>query len=69
MNSIENEYHFLLICPLYTDLRRNYLKQYYCHWPTLNKFDKLMTSNNKKEILNLSKFIYFATKLRDNTDN
>ena len=36
MNTIENEYHFLLICPLYTDLRRSYLKPYYCHWPTLN---------------------------------
>ena len=69
MNTIENEYHFLLICPLYTDLRRNYLKPYYCHWPTLNKFDKLMASKNKNEILNLSKFIYFAAKLRDDTEN
>ena len=69
MNTIENAYHFLLICPLYIHLRRNYLKPYYCHWPTLNKFDKLMASKNKNEIPNLSKFIYFAAKLRDDTEN
>ena len=33
-NTIENEYHFLLVCPLYQDLRRKFLKAYYCSWPT-----------------------------------
>ena len=63
-NNIENEYHFLLICPLYRDLRRKYLKSYYCQWPTLNKFDDLMCKTNKNTILNVAKYIYFASQLR-----
>ena len=62
--AIENEYHFLMTCDLYKDLRNKYFKQYYRRWPTLNKFDKLMSSSNKTEILKLSKYVYFATKLR-----
>ena len=43
MNTIENEYHFLLVCPFYADLRRKYLSPYYCRWPTLNKFKSFKT--------------------------
>ena len=67
-NFVENEYHFLLVCPLYRELRKNYFKSYYCKWPTLNKFDQLMSSTSKNELRNLSKYIYFATKLRDEND-
>ena len=67
-DAIENEYHFLLACPQYLDIRRKYLRRYYWSWPTLNKFDTLMTSTNKNEILNLSKFVYYATKLRNELD-
>lgn len=65
LNMVENEYHFLLVCPLYRDLRKKYLQNYYCHWPTLNKFDDLMRRNSKSTVLNLSKFLHFATKLRN----
>jgi hypothetical protein len=64
MNILENEYHFLLVCPKYRELRRKYLKNYYCHWPTLTKFKNLMSSTSNATIISLSKFIYFATKLR-----
>ena len=64
MNVVEDEYHFLLTCPIYRDLRIKYLKTCYCRWPTLNKFDRLMATTNKTEILNLSKYIFFASKLR-----
>jgi hypothetical protein len=30
----------------------------------MNQFDHLMMTKNKKEIANLSKYIYFANKLR-----
>ena len=68
MDFIENEFHFLLVCPLYKDLMKKYLKPYYCRWPTLNKFDKLMSTSNKTETLNLAKYVYYATKLRDEND-
>ena len=38
-NRIENEYHFLLCCPKYIEIRRKYLGSY--HWPTVNKFNNL----------------------------
>ena len=63
-NHIENEYHFLLICHLYRDIRKTYLEPYYCQWPTLNKFDDLMSKINKTAVLNLAKYIYFASRLR-----
>ena len=64
MSMIENEYHFLLVCPLYAELRRKFLKAYFCHWPNMNKFDNLMMSNSKQIILNVAKFIYYAFEMR-----
>ena len=51
LDMVENEYHFLLVCPFYRDLRRKYFKTYYCQWPTINKFDDLM-SKKSKPVLN-----------------
>lgn len=66
--SVESEYHFLLVCPYYVELRNKYFKRYYCHWPNLNKFNSLMT-NSKQITLNLSKFIYYASRLRQDRLN
>ena len=60
MNTIENEYHFPLVCPFYADLRRKYLSPYYCRWPTLNKFKSLMQNKTDTTVNKLSKFIYYA---------
>jgi len=46
MNMIENEYHFLLVCPFYQDLRRKYLPNSYCSWPSTHKFVALITTNS-----------------------
>ena len=64
---VESEYHFLLVCPLYRELRQKYMKSYYCRWPTLNKFDSLMSADNKRTILSLAKYIYYASELRRNS--
>ena len=50
LKAIENEYHFLLVCPLYRDIRKQYLTSYYCSWPTINKFETLLSKQNKKVI-------------------
>ena len=63
-NQVEDEYHFLLLCPAYRELRRKYFKPYFCHWPTINKFEALMSATTKKAISKLAHFIYFASKLR-----
>lgn len=67
MGVIENEYHFLLACPKYYDLRNKLLKPYFCHWPTIHKFKSLLSTTNINELINLSKYIYFAFKRRNIT--
>ena len=64
MNKVEDEYHFLLVCPHYRELRSKYFKPYFCHWPTMNKFESLLSTLHKKTICNVAKFIYFANKKR-----
>lgn len=64
MNVLENEFHFLLVCPKYYNIRRQFLKPYFCSWPTLHKLEILLSSKNRKTLYNLSKFLYFAFKER-----
>ena len=62
LNVVESEYHFLLVCPLYGDLRRKYFSPYFCHWPSLLKFENLMSSQSKRVQMNIAKFTYAAEK-------
>ena len=64
MQVIENEYHFLLVCPKYSVIRQLYFKPYFNRWPTINKFEALMTTTSIKTMCNLSKYVYFALQLR-----
>ena len=64
MNTVENEYRLLLVCPKYANLRKEYLTNYYCRWPSLEKFKNLMSSKSQNNLINLSKYIYFASELR-----
>lgn len=65
MHQVESEYHFLLVCPYYNDIRNTYLPRYYCSWPTINKFRTLMNSTPKSKLVNLAKYIYLATSKRN----
>ena len=38
------------------------------HWPTINKFETLLSKQNKKVTTNLSKYIYHAINLRNLLD-
>jgi hypothetical protein len=67
MNVIETEYHFLLVCPKHSDLRKRFFKPYFCRWPNLQKFESIMSSGSTKMINNLAKFVHFAFKSRNNT--
>ena len=35
---LEDEYHFIIKCPLYQDIRTQYIKEYYCIKPNMAKF-------------------------------
>ena len=55
---VENEYHFLLVCPIYTQLRRKFLPRFCWSFVNINKFKNIMCSNFEHSILNLAKFIF-----------
>ena len=63
-DTIESEYHFLLVCPLYNHLREVNIPRKFYHNPTLNKFNVLMASRNDGVIKGLATFIYYGMKLR-----
>lgn len=65
MNQVESEYHFLLICPFYRELRLTLLDNYYYTWPNMNKFNKLMSTTKRSVIIKLAKFVYLALKKRN----
>jgi len=64
IHMIENEYHFLLVCPSYTELRNTHIPRYYRTWPTITKFKLLINTNSEIKILNLATFLYHAFKMR-----
>ena len=63
-NSIEDEFHFCLICPFYNDLRVKYLPKYFYSAPSYDKFNRLLMSESAAVIRNLSKYVFFAMKKR-----
>ena len=64
-NAVESEYHFVMCCSRYSSIRSKYLGQ--CSWPTLQKFNALMSNKSKKYMFNLAKYIKEALCLRQNT--
>ena len=64
-DSLEDEFHFLLECPLYSDLRKLYIKKYYwCH-PNIIKFTELLSSENENVVRKLGLFIYKSFEERN----
>ena len=62
---LEDEFHFILECPLYSDLRQNYIQRYYWQRANMPKFIQLMTSESVRVIKNLAMFIEKAFKKRE----
>ena len=49
-NVLEDEYHFVIECSLYKELRDKYIPKYYWLRPSMFKFVQLMKSNKEKVI-------------------
>ena len=66
MNCVENEIHFLLVCPLYHNLRLKYIliSEHQGFSQSYNNFIKIMSSENEKVIRNLALLVYKAFQLR-----
>ena len=65
LREIEDEYHFVLICPAFSDLREKYIKSYYYKKPSFFKLVQLFSTYNFKTIYKLSQYLLRATKQRE----
>ena len=63
-NEIEDEYHFVINCERYTNIRTKYLNPFYYVRPSMFKFISLLKSDDEHILFNLSKYIKEATHIR-----
>jgi hypothetical protein len=61
---IEDEFHFLLCCPLYTALRELYIDRHFWQPALYQHFISLMSTQNIDVIKNISCFIVKANETR-----
>jgi hypothetical protein len=61
---IEDEYHFILCCPCYSDLRKTYIKRYYYNKPSVYKLIQLLQTYNKAELYKLAKYLKESSNVR-----
>ena len=64
LNCIENEYHFTLVCPFYSNIRYNLLPQLYCINPCYFKFYHILSTTNIQLLENFAKYIYDSFETR-----
>ncbi len=62
---LEDEYHFILECTMYADIRPIYIKNYYWRRPSMIKFIELIQSENSIIVRNLGIYIYKAFQIRN----
>ena len=63
-SDIEDEYHFVLICPVYSHIRQKYIRPFYYLRPSVYKFIKLMQSNQIHVLRNFGKYVYESFAIR-----
>ena len=56
-NDIGDEFHCVFVCPALNTYRNMYIKKYYYTRPNIIKMNMLFNTSNKRELVNLSKFI------------
>ena len=65
---VEDEYHFVLICRFFEELRFKYIPVQYRSQPCIPKFNSLMSSSSSFDITGLSHFVYYAMKMRESIE-
>ena len=69
LNKIEDEFHFLMICPLYNELRSLYLPRKLCAYPSKENFIKLLNSKEKLVLHKLCLFLKNAKQLHSEIES
>ena len=63
-SDIEDEYHFVLVCPVYSILRQKYIRPYYYNRPSVYKFTLLMQTKQQGVLQKSGKYVYESFRLR-----
>ena len=63
-NALEDEFHFILECPLYEDLRKQLINKYFWSRPNMPKFTELCMSDSIILQKRLSMYVEKAFKIR-----
>ena len=58
LHVLEDEYHFVLVCPFYSTIRDKYIKPYYYNTPSTFKLTQLMSTDSSKHLIKLCKYFY-----------
>ena len=56
LNSVGDEFHYLFLCPYFSEIRNKYLDKYYLTHPNIIKFDELFNSTDKITLVRLAAF-------------
>ena len=54
---VGDEFHYLLLCPMFQEARVKFIAKYFYKKPSVFKFLQLINSENRSELINLSKFL------------
>ena len=63
-SDIEDEYHFILICPCFNELRKKYVNDFYIKRPSVFKFINLLTKTDMSTICKLAQYVKEASAQR-----
>jgi hypothetical protein len=63
-SEIEDEFHFLLVCPCYDDFRKMYIKKYYHKKPSTYKLIQLLLTENVTDLCKLGKYLFKCSRIR-----
>jgi len=66
LHDIEDEYHFICICPCFSNVRKQYIDKKYYVKPSVYKYLQLLTTVDKQELINISLYVKHALLMRSN---
>ena len=66
IHDLEDEYHLVLICPVYIELRKQFIEKYFFVHPDMDIFIQLVTTNKKSILRKLAMYLHHAFILRKN---
>ena len=64
-NANEDEVHFVLVCPFFSNLRKSLIAEKYHRSPNSFRLTLLLASTHEKTVRNLCAFLYKAFKARE----